>query len=352
MKKFLISLLVLIILAGAGFFGWKYFLQGYLKKQQTKKEPFIWGVTMRPHALGNYTSASWLEQVKLAKDLGVNYIRIGWQYDAWRKGKPDQFGFHDEIFQTIQDNGLSVYVVFEGNPDVLEVNDPYYDGYNNAFQIASHYKGKVKYYQMLNEVGSVPLKEGKSGENESDYDEAKYQKVKEWLKGASAGIKKADPNAYRVISCQWLQTGFISRLEKDKIDYDIIGWDWFSDMGLMSEKKLTDGTLLIDKLISFNKPVILAEINQRPEGEGGQKGMPEQKQADFIEKTAEWAYSGGQIKGFIVLELMDVVNTGKDFTDYYGLVETQKTGKNTGIPGQPRKAYNVYKEIIAKYSSS
>lgn len=352
MKKFLIALLVLIIVGGLGFAAWKFFLQGYLKKQQAKKEPFIWGVTMRPHALGRYTPATWLRQVNLAKDLGINFVRIGWQYDAYYKGKPDQFGFHDEIFGKIQNKGMSVYLVFEGNPDVLEVKDPYYDGFNNGFQIASHYKGQIKYYQMLNEVGSVALKPSMSGENESDYDEAKYAKVAEWLKGASAGIKKADPGAYRVISCQWLQTGFLSRLQGDKVDYDIIGWDWFSDMGMMSERKLTDGTLLIDKLNSFGKPVIIAEVNQRPEGDGGQKGMPEQKQADYIDKTAEWAYTSGKIKGFIVLELMDVVNTGKNFTDYYGLVETQKTGNNTGIPGEPRKAYDVYKEIIAKYSSS
>ncbi|OGD57201.1 hypothetical protein A2V71_02185 [Candidatus Berkelbacteria bacterium RBG_13_40_8] len=138
-------------------------------------------------------------------------------------------------------------------------------------------------------------------------------------------------------------------LRRDKVDYDIIGWDWFSDMGFMADAKLFDGTSLVDKLKTFNKPIFLAEVNQRPEGSGGQQGMPEQKQADFISKMAEWAYNSGIVRGFMVLELTDVPNTGADFTDYYGLVAAAKNSSGMGIPGEPRQAYDVYKEIISKY---
>jgi len=346
-KKLLIIFLVLAILGGGGYLLWTKVLS---KAARVKKEPFVWGVTMRPHALGRYNQEVWAKEIALAKGLGVNYVRVGWQYDAWINGKEDQFGFQEEIFKSIQDAGMNVYLVFEGNPDVLKVSDPYYDGYNNAFQIASHNRGKIKYYQLLNEAGSAALKGGEfSGDKESDYDAEKYTKVSEWLKGAARGIKEADPSAYRIISDQWVHTAFFDMLQRDKVDYDIIGWDWFSDMGLMGERKLTDGTLLIDKLKTFNKPIFLAEVNQRPEGDGGQKGMPEEKQADFIGKMAEWAYNSGAIRGFLVLELTDVSNTGANFTDYYGLVEAAESSAGVGIPGKPRQAYDVYKKIISKY---
>jgi hypothetical protein len=202
----------------------------------------------------------------------------------------------------------------------------------------------------MNEAGSNAIKgAGFSGENESDYDEEKYKRTKEWLRGASEGVKKGDPDAYRVLTSQWLQTGFLEKLQKDKVEYDIIGWDWFSDMELMGEKKLSDGTLLIDKLKSFNKPLILAEVNQRPDGKDGQKGQDEPEQAEFIREMAEWSQKS-KLNGFYVLELFDVPNSGKDYTDYYGIVEVKKSSSSVYVPGTPREAYGVYQEIIKKYS--
>lgn len=346
MKKILIFLVCLGVIGAAGYFGLKFYRQYKLKK-----EPFLWGVTMRPHALGRYDANTWNKELNLAKDLGVKYIRIGWQYDAWYNGKLNPFGFHDKVFSQAKEKGLSIYLVIESNPaEISELKNPYMEGYNSAFQIASHYKGQIKYYQLLNEAGSTAIKGSDfSGEKEEDYDAAKYVKVRDWLKGASEGIRKADSSAYRVITDQWLHYAFFDMLAKDKVDFDILGWDWFSDMGLMSEKKLADGTLILDKLKSFGKPIILAEVNGRPDGDNGQKGQDEAKQAEFIQKMADWAYNSKVIKGFIVLELMDVTNTGRGYVDYYGLVNATEKKNGVGTIGEPKKAYQVYKEIIKKY---
>lgn len=300
---------------------------------------------MRPTGLGKYIDEIWLKQIAVATNLGVKWVRLSWSYDA-----PDQFKYHDEIIKYLKQSGLEVYLVIEPNGKFEDIQDPYKDGFDNAYRIASHYKDQIKYYQIMNEAGSNALKDGTySGENESDYDTTKYERTKEWLRGASEGIKKADPNAYRVLTSQWLQTAFLDKLKKDNIEYDIIGWDWFSDMGFIGEKKLDDGTLLMDKLKSFDKPIILAEINYRPEGTNGQRGQPEEKQADYIAQAANWAVSAG-LKGFYVLELLDVPNSGHGYTDYYGIVGVKKSSSGSYVPGAPRKAYDIYKDIIAKYT--
>lgn len=344
MKKILTILVVLAVVAVGGWFGLKQY-----RKWLVKKEPFVWGVTVRPHAIGKFSKSTWNKQLQLAKGLGVNYVRMSWQYDAYFNSKLDPFGFHDNIIGMNEKQKLKTYMVIEANPDVLEVKDPYMDGYNSAFQIAAKFKGRIKYYQLLNESASVALKSpDNSGEKEEDYDSEKYVKARDWIKGASDGIKKADSSAYRVVTDQWTHTAFFDMLVKDKVDFDIIGWDWFSDMGLMQDKKLGDGTLIIDKLKSFNKPIILAEVNARPEGRNGQKGQDEDKQSEFIKNMAQFA-KDSNLKGFIVLELLDVTNTGRGYTDYYGIVNTTEKNNGVGTIGEAKKAYNTYKEIIVKY---
>ena len=351
MKKLFIILIALLIGVGGGYLIYSKFFNGSAslsKKVVTAdnyKEPFMWGVTMRPNALGNYNDQIWNKQLKVASNLGIKWVRMGWSYDA-----PDQFDFHDPIIESIKSKGLDVYLVIEPSTIFENVQDPYKDGYDNALRIASHYKGQIKYYQIMNEAGSNALIDGlHSGENESDYDPTKYQRTRDWIKGASEGVAKADPSAYRVLTNQWLQTGFLEKLKKDNIEYDIIGWDWFSDMGWMRDKKLADNTLLIDKLRSFNKPIILAEVNQRPEGKNGQKGQNEEDQAAFIKEMANWSVDA-KLKGFMVLELLDVTNSGKGYTDYYGIVEAKKSSGGSYVPGDPRKAFTVFQEIIKNYN--
>lgn len=353
MKNFFIIVLAIIIGVGGGYFVWKYLARLDFSIDKTEKvtaenykEPFIWGVTMRPTGLGKYIDEIWLRQIALATNLGVKWARLSWSYDA-----PDQFIYHDEIIKYLKKAGLETYLVIEPSTKFEDVKDPYKDGYDNAFRIASHYKGQIKYYQIMNEASGNAIKGGQyAGEKDEDYDITKYERTRDWIKGASAGVHKADPAAYRIVTAQWVHIGFMDKLQKDGINYDIIGWDWFSDMGLMGEKKLADGSLLIDKLKSYDKPLILAEINYRPEGDKGQKGQPEKKQADYIQKMADWTVGAG-LKGFLVLELLDSTNSGKGYTDYYGIVQAEQKKSGTWFPGEPRQAFSTYKEIIAKYSS-
>jgi hypothetical protein len=233
MKNFLIILLALILGGAGGYFAWKYFANHGLGgtghgavTSASYKEPFMWGVTMRPTGLGKYIDEIWISQISLAKVLGVKWARIAWSYAA-----PDQFQFNDEVINYLKQNGLEVYLVIEPSTEFEKVTDPYRDGYDNAFKIAKHYKGQIKYYQIMNEASGNAIKGAEfSGEKAEDYDTQKYERTREWIKGASAAVKKADPAAYRIVTAQWVHVGFMDKLTQDKIDYDLIGWDWFSEI--------------------------------------------------------------------------------------------------------------------------
>lgn len=347
MKRFLIILLALIIGGIGGYFAYQKFYKDsglFTRKVTAKnyKEPFIWGVNVNPSALRKYHISMWETNSKYIKELGVGWVRLSFDNEPTNK-----FKIYDEMINAASTQNINVYLGLGSTKPIETINDTYKDGYSVADEISSHYKGKIKYYQLMSEQGSGASKENYSGENESDYDLQKYEKAREWMKGASTAIRKNDPNAYIVITDQWLHTAYFEMLIRDKIDFDIIGWDWFGDMGMMGERKLADGTLLIDKIKSFNKPIILAEVNGRPDPK---KGMNEAEQSDFIKQMADWAYNSGYIKGFFVHELVDLRPTADKPADYYGLIEFKKAPDGGYTFGDRKLAFDTYKNIIAQYS--
>ena len=356
MKNFLVVLFVLILAGGGGYFGWRYYNQSQASDSPSlngKKNGFVWGVTTRPYALARYNSGLWKDQVKLASDLGVGYVRIGWEPEGWYKNKMDPIGLNQALITEIEAQGMRTYLSFGENGKITDSDSPYQDGYDLANKIASANKGQVDYYQLANEISSESLKGSEfPGDEEDQYDVEKYEKIRDWLKGATAGLKKADSAAKTVVVGQWTQTAFFDMLKKDSVDFDIIGWDWFSDMALMKDVKIFDGKALTDKLKSFNKPVILAEVGHRPDGNKTDGfTVNEDKQDQFISEMASWAHGSGFIKGFFAFELTDLTNYDDGgYIDRYGLVAFERNKNGVGVVDHLRKAYSGYATVVKKYS--
>jgi len=350
MKNFLIILLALIIGGAGGYFAYQKFFKNQSSSDSSRQvtaenyqEPFMWGVNVNPSALRKYDPAGWNLQMKRVAELGAGWIRLSFDNDA-----PDRFAIYDEMIDAANTRNINVYLGLGSTKPIETIGNTYQDGYNVGNEVSAHYKGKIKYYQLMSEQGSGALRGGGySGENESDYDADKYNKAKEWMRGASTAIRKNDPNAYIVITDQWLRTAYFGMLIRDKVDFDIIGWDWFGDMGLMGDRELADGTLLVDKLRSFNKPLILAEVNDRPDPK---KGMNEAKQSAFIKQMADWAYNSDYIKGFFVHELVDLRPANDSPGDFYGLIKFKKASDGGYTFGEKKAAFDTYKNIIAQYS--
>lgn len=351
MKNFFIIVLALIVGAGGGYFTWRYLASksgGNNSRSERKvtlanyQEPFMWGINVNPSPVRNYSLEMWNDQMNFVTNLGTKWIRLVFDNNANNK-----FQIYDEMIESANSQGTNVLLSLDSSKPVTSLDKPYDDGYNVALEIAKHYKGKIHYYQVLNEVGGTAIKGSQySGENESDFDQGKYEKIRDWSKGAVAAIRKTDPEAYIVIDFHWTHVAMVEKLLKDKVDFDIIGWNWYSDMKMMSSKKLSDGTLLVDKLKSFNKPVILAEVNGAPMKDG----TNEQAQSDFIQQMADWAYGSGLIKGFYVHELVDIAPTANRKGGFFGLIKYKKASDGGYTYGDPKKAFFTYKNIITKYT--
>lgn len=354
-KSILIVLLALILGGVGGYFAYKSFVNKkgiQVEASKTKdlkgySEPFQWGVTMRPNSLGNYQPESWQKQIKRALTLGAGWARIGWDYE-----NADPFKRNDEVINALTTNGVRTLLVIEQDPKQEGKVDNYKDGYDDGFKIADHYKGKIKFYQMINEGGAQSIKgPTMNGQTADQYDEEKYKVVSEYLKGLSDGIAKADPEAWRIVSISYTHTGYLDKLVTDNIQFDMIGIDWYDWMGPIAEKKMDDGQMFTDKLKSYNKPLNFMEINAVPSGatknSKSKKIVDEEKQSDFISETAQWACKNQDyVKGLYVLELIDNVNNPNDNAEYFGIIPGKRVEGGAYVPGEPRKAYYTYQNVI------
>lgn len=297
---------------------------------------FQWGATMRPSAYG-YSPANWQEQIGKAKDLGLGWARLNWDYGGG-------FARNDAYINAVLDAGMQVVLVIEDNP--ASGGDMYSSGLDDGKSIAGHYAGKIHFYQLANEGGAQSIKSGRlEGSRTSDFDDGAYESIKEYIRGLSDGISSADSGATKIVTISWLHTGFLDRLKADGVDFDMIGVDWYDWMGSFSRKTIYTGATLYDKLRSFGKPLTFMEINTCPTSEDGSSVktvIDEEHQASFLTANAAWARShSNYVKGFYVLELVDNVNNNNANKEYYGLIRAEM-----GKLGTPRQAYFALKDLI------
>lgn len=350
LKKIIIFVVALFIFTLALFIWRGYF--PFNKSLATPK--MFWGVYVNGYTLNQtgdpYVPSRLASQVSFVKKLGVNIIRAN--YEVW----PGADQVNNDMVDLAQKNHLFLLLVLESqNPDFFS-HATYQEGYAWGNSIAARYKGRVAYYQMLNEVSGMAIKKDFPGTKPTDYDESKYQQLKSYLQGMAAGIKTADPKAKLVISANWIATAIIDRLYQDKVPFDIIGWNWFSDMGTdPTHKTLDDGTILDipAHFAQMNKPFWLVEANN---AHGDFDDPSGQQQATYLKTLADAVIKSQEVNAFIVFKLFDTISEvkGERAANYsWGLVKEKYDSKTkTFIPGDLKPAFATYQKIIKDFNAA
>lgn len=365
MKKFIISIFILTLATCGGIVLGKTLSESRRadasvtaqNKPAVTSESFAWGAFSNPYAFngpdGKYNSENIDAQVAYWQDLGLNSLKFNYEFNVDEPFVVQKE--NDYLADKLAANNIDGYMVIEyflKDKDFFAKAD-FDRGYAWGKFIAERFKGRVKYYQMLNEVSGTAIKKDFPGNQESDYDEAKYQAVKNFLLGMSKGIKEADPEAQRVITAHWVGTAMIDRLIKDGVDFEIIGWDWFSDMGNdITAAKPNDKTVINipEHFKNTGKRFWISEINHQ----GGSYKNKESDQAAYLKKAIENALKSKLVSGIFVFNLFDatsVTNGKANQYNQWGLVENafdKATQKWTA--GKKKTAYKVYKDIISRFS--
>lgn len=299
---------------------------------------FKWGIGVNPYPTSEETPAVSQKVLEKAKELGVGYVRM--EIPVWTE---DPFPFIDPTVEQVKKLKLNFVLVFQPKEEILNSVNPYQEGFERAFEFASHYKGKIKYYQLGNEIGTIALKSSWSGARIEAYDLTKFPKVAAWLKGASEGIKKGDPRAKRVITGHWLQTGFLELLTKENVGFEVIGWDWFNEKKDIT--KLEDENEPFDlfaKLQSFNKEVWLVEAGKS----SGPTLVDEEAQAEYLKSFVTQIYNSSVFSGFFVHVFYDQAHLIGTTGAYDGIVKIKTISPGLWQLGEPKKAFWIYQETI------
>ena len=323
-------------------------------KEFTRPE-FYWGVYTNAFVFNQKDDAFFEnrlnKQIPYWNDLSVNIIRFNHENIL----EEPQQRVNDTMVQKLTENNIIPYMIIESPFRNFFDEATYQKGFDWGYKIASRYKGKVKYYQLANEVSGTVIKKDYPGNNRSDYEIKKYQILKNYLLGLSHGIYKADSKAQRVVSAHWLGTAVIDMLIDDSLEFEIVGWDWYSDMSDQPAIKVLDDGTTLDipaHFVQKNKKFWLVEINRHYgdwEDEGGEE------QANYIKAVAKQAWFNKNITGFIIYKLFDTssVDDGvKNADNSFGIIQDTKYFSGEFGPGDLKKAYHEYKKIIEQYKQN
>lgn len=321
--------------ASAGGFGKKNVADVYVKEGE-----FAWGVTVLTFPFPTYKEGFTATQMTEAKKLGVNYIRVDYL--------PSNPKAMDAAINAAQANNLKVVLVIPFGPkDIFTDSELEASTETYVSDIVKKYKGKVAVYQLATEVASVALANNAAlhGIEKKDYPAEKLAAVTTWIKVASEAVKKNDPKAKRLVNDQWVHTGFFDNFFAAGGDFDILGWNWFSDMGTSMDTVVIDKNKnqkyeLLAKIKSYDKPIWLTEINRRQGSQGGK----EQEQASFIQTMGDYVKTKPEISGFFVFNLLEDQAAPKQERGY-GILNATDDGKTQTITG-PKPAFNTYQTVI------
>lgn len=279
------------------------------KPQPVKKRPapakpkrpdFNWGITIQPFPFREQNEQFLPEQLRLAAELGVSVVRIDYT--------PGNDAINQLILEQAKKHHLKlVFIIPFGPKDIFTDPNLYDNAYRYVADIVGKYKGQVPVWQLANEVGAVALVDGlHHGVDRVDYPEDKYKAVSTWLSAATKAVRDTDPAAKRLVTDHWVHVGFFDRFLAEGGDFEILGWNWFSDMGTNMDRVTINPQTgqtynLLSKLKSFKKELWLTEVNRRLGSHGGK----DKEQADFIQTMAEYAYGNPAINGFLVYNLVE-----------------------------------------------
>lgn len=305
---------------------------------QSKKTNFIWGINLQPFPFTHGNEEFLPEQFRLAKDLGVDTVRVDFD--------PKNDTMNKLVIKYAKESNIKViFIIPFGPKDIFTDNNLSINAYDYVSDIVLRYKDDIATWSLANEVGATALADGnKMGINTVDYPDAKYVPVKNWLIAAAKAVRDNDPGSKILVTDHWVHTGFFDRFIADGGDFDILGWNWFSEMGRNMDNVLIDPPSgqtyqLLTKLQSFKKDIWLTEVNKRL----GSQNNQGYEQADFIQQMAQFAYATPAIKGYFVYKLGEDTTARQEESGYSLIYLDANKHTITGY----KPAYTRYKNFIS-----
>lgn len=308
----------------------------YTDSRLNWRDGFLWGAQMHTRGWSQvYNSGSIMERVHLAKQMGLNLIRI----DGSAEDERDL----DDAVRLCNAYGIKVMMICYFD----------YDFYNpcsaqKAAEITEHARsmaeryngkngcGKVDFFQLSNEVDcDFIVKQCEelgvghpSGADRDWYNDTYMANVATYFKAAVAGMKQVENRGQTIINFAYWHYGFLTGMLEEGVDFDVIGHDWYSSMYRPANEDFYNGigTALIQ---NFDKPIIICEGNINPSQSdvASEDTDPSASAWDSLIRCLWQAYPMERVIGWNFYEFVDEperqTQNGGDYTQeaHFGLVK-------------------------------
>lgn len=283
-----------------------------------QKSEFFFGINGHPTAKA-YMGTTAKQQFDMLRNMGMNYYRL----DFMTGGDGNISGVSTIINPFFTQASLGdvkilpcIYTRF------LDFNMTAENAYNTGKSIAggfaARYGQNFDYYELGNELDNKTIIYGKNGNLVTEYDAAKMDIVAAYLKGMVAGVNENDPTAKTIINGGWIHFGYLQALQARNVNYDIIGWHWYSDMESVAANSVAKVTNIGESLNTmFNKPVWFTEINTK----NGTTTKTEEEQKLWLNTFISKCRNTPNVKGALVYELFDEPDHSDPVEKKYGLAK-------------------------------
>lgn len=257
-----------------------------------------------------------------------------------------------ELMQAAARRDVHILPVITSHPHSGQTPD---EAYAEAFRMgqsfASRYGQLFTHVEAGNELEGWPLWSGSRGKGDGSdlrqYDADTLAVVTAWLRGLTRGLRAGAPKLQIIIDTGgWHHWAFFDALRRDTVDYDIVGYHWYSDMGDI-DAPVAGGKSALDHLNDLNKDIWITEINRRAT-------IPDdpRDQSHWVYRFVRDFYAFSRVKAFFVYELYDQHayladdDPSNDTEALYGLVACPADPMRCSGRKVTKPAFDAYRYAI------
>jgi hypothetical protein len=312
----------------------------YTCSAQDNKSQFIWGINGHPLTQQDYSNID--DQITALNDLNVSSYRfdVVLNKDGYAK-KQDDF---IKLLKALKRNNILPFAaVMQTGFGVMQPDSVYATAVLQGKNFGTAYGDYFTVLEVNNEVDTkIALKNSLGGVvSNTKYDTAKSKRFMAQISGFIDGIKSVKPSIKISLSVSFTHFYYLKLLQENKVNYDIIGCHWYSNMGDMLAQKLPIANVLSYIKTNFNKPVWVTEFN-RFKGTGS---VSFAMQSQYIAESIPKLIAQRQIGAFFLYELFDEQSLAAKYPleANYGIMYRDPSGNFV-----KKDAYQGYKTMISR----
>jgi hypothetical protein len=253
-----------------------------------------------------YLATSPASQIQMLKARGMTWYRLNVQTTS--DGSASSPSLLDALQTAATSGGVKILPMLY--PRTLDYSLSESASYNAGKTVGANFADKYgkyfTYYNLGNDLELPLLLSGKTGQSQYDYNKEKFNVVAAYLKGMDAGIKSKDADAKTMITAGWLHYGFLRMCDWYGVKFDIVAYNWYSDMESAAPKSpyyIPDISVKLSTLFP-DKDIWFTEFNYRYKSTLT-TSENEENQNDFVTKFVAKVKQNPKVKVAMVYELFD-----------------------------------------------